>query len=77
MLANGYSADVRAFSDARHEVFVVGTAEEGYRLWCTRCDRMGDGSYRSRAEAARLLAIAQQHTAELDIVSVCRLTERG
>jgi hypothetical protein len=54
------------FNDANHELLVVGTKKDGFRLWCRRCDRMGNRVYES-------LCVAQQRAAatKKDIAPAC------
>jgi|HubBroStandDraft_4_1064222.scaffolds.fasta_scaffold2431025_2 hypothetical protein len=33
------------FDDANHDLLVVGTPTDGFRLWCKKCDRTGDQVY--------------------------------
>ena len=44
--------DVDVFGDANHELLVIGTTEEGFRLWCRQCDRMGERVYARKGYAA-------------------------
>jgi len=59
------------FDDAHHQLLVTGTAEDGFRLWCRRCDRLGDRLFVS-------IEAAEQHavTLKLDIAPTCRPVER-
>ncbi len=67
----GHVADVNLFADARHELVVVGMPEEGFRLWCRRCDRMGVCTYKSFSVAQRYAIKAWRGLVP------CRSTERA
>lgn len=56
-------ADVDMFGDAHHELCVVGSAEEGYRLWCRRCDRRGAHVHRDLETAHRVVATCRKDIA--------------
>jgi len=63
----GADLDAEAFGDANHELLVVGSSEEGFRLWCRRCDRLGDCTYGDFAVAAHWAAAVRK-----DIAPTCR-----
>ena len=66
-VADSNISDIYAFGDAHHQLLVVGTVEEGFRLWCKRCDRMGARIY-------DCLSVAQHHVtaSKRDIAPMCR-----
>jgi hypothetical protein len=70
--AADFAADVYVFGDAGHQLLVVGTAAEGFRLWCRRCDRMGTRSYGSFSVAQHYVAAAKR-----DIAPACHAVERS
>ena len=68
MLAHAdYASDVYVFAYANHQLLVVGTAEEGFRLWCRRCDCMGKRTYRSSSAAS----VAHYGTALEQVIERC------
>lgn len=66
-MRSGAVLDAEVFGDANHELLVVGSAEEGFRLWCRRCDRLGDCTYGDFAGAAHCAAAVRK-----DIAPACR-----
>lgn len=66
-MRSGADLDVDAFGDANHELLVIGSTEEGFRLWCRRCDRLGDRTYGNFAVAEHCIAASQK-----DIAPACR-----
>ncbi len=67
-----HSADAHVFGDANHQLLVVGTEEEGFRLWCRRCDRLGECLHGSPSEAQHHVDLARK-----DIAPTCQPTERS
>jgi hypothetical protein len=67
-----YASDVYAFGDANHELLVVGSTEEGFCIWCRRCDRMGKRVYGSVSAAQQYVAWSRK-----DIAPACRSAERS
>lgn len=70
--ATAVASDLHVFGDANHHLLVVGSAEEGFRLWCNRCDRLGEQIYGSFVTAQHSAAAAKK-----DIAPTCRSTERS
>jgi hypothetical protein len=66
------SSDIDVFGDADHELLVVGTAEEGYRLWCRQCDRLGKCTYKELPVAQQCRAVLRRRGGV-----VCRSVERS
>jgi hypothetical protein len=60
------ASDVHVFGDANHLLLVVGTKEEGFRLWCRRCDRLGTRTYDSFSDAECYIAPSKK-----DIAPTC------
>jgi hypothetical protein len=51
------------FDDANHDLLVVGTPTDGFRLWCRRCDRTGDRPYDNFSAAQRAIAATRKDIA--------------
>ena len=64
------ASDVQTFGDAHHVLLVVGSTTEGFRLWCRRCDRMGE-----RVHASFIAARGSIAATRTDIAPKCRSKE--
>jgi hypothetical protein len=51
------------FDEANHDLVVIGTPREGFRLWCKRCDLAGDIVYDDYWRAQRAVVAARKDIA--------------